>query len=43
MFASLSNIAPSLLMDHRLFDFRALHRDESLAGEDDAWLDENGS
>ena len=43
MFASLSNIAPSLLMDHRLFDFRALRCDESLAGDDDAWLDENGS
>ena len=41
MFAALSNIAPSLLMDQRLFDFRVLRRDESAAGDEDAWLDED--
>jgi len=43
MFAALSNIAPSLLMDQRLFDFRVLRRDESPGGDEDAWLDEDSS
>lgn len=43
MFAALSNVAPSLLLDGRLFDFRGL-RGENAAQEDgDSWLDQEGS
>ena len=43
MFAALSNVAPSLLLDSRLFDFRALAVKESIPGDDDGWLDEEGN
>jgi tRNA 2-thiocytidine biosynthesis protein TtcA len=39
IFAALSNVAPPLLLDQRLFDFvglRAFHQGE---GQEDAWLD----
>jgi tRNA 2-thiocytidine biosynthesis protein TtcA len=38
--AALANVAPSLLMDRRLFDFASLGRDETQSPEGDAWLDE---
>ena len=41
MFAALSNVAPSLLLDGRLFDFRSLRTKDSVT-EDDDWLDEEG-
>lgn len=41
--AALGNIAPALLMDTRLFDFRALQADGVAPGEGDAWLDEESS
>src|SRR5690348_6802627 len=41
MFAALSNVAPSLLLDGRLFDFRSLGTKNSVT-EDDDWLDEEG-
>lgn len=37
--AAIANVAPSLLMDQRLFDFRNLHAATDEAGEGDAWLD----
>ena len=40
MFAALSNIAPSLLLDRQLFNFAALRRGEALEGNEDAWLDQ---
>jgi tRNA 2-thiocytidine biosynthesis protein TtcA len=43
MFAALSNVAPSLLLDRRLFDFRGLHASDQAKGEDDAWLDQDHS
>jgi tRNA 2-thiocytidine biosynthesis protein TtcA len=39
--AALSNVAPSLLMDPRLFDFRSLGRTEDSQTEGDAWLDDD--
>ena len=43
MFASLSNVAPSMLLDNRLFDFFALRRAEGIGDHDDAWLDQDNS
>ena len=39
MFAALSNVAPPLLLDRRLFDFDALRASDQAEGHDDAWLD----
>jgi len=39
MFAALSNIAPSLLLDKRLFDFLSLQITTETDGNEDAWLD----
>ena len=41
MFAALSNIAPSLLLDRQLFNFAALRRGEAPEGNEDAWLDQD--
>jgi tRNA 2-thiocytidine biosynthesis protein TtcA len=41
MFAALSNIAPSLLLDRQLFDFRSLRGEDSAVGDEDAWLDQD--
>jgi tRNA 2-thiocytidine biosynthesis protein TtcA len=38
--AALTNIAPSLLMDSRLFDFKSLETTAAEQPEGDAWLDE---
>jgi tRNA 2-thiocytidine biosynthesis protein TtcA len=38
--AALTNVAPSLLMDHRLFDFKSLQSTTTVQPEGDAWLDE---
>jgi tRNA 2-thiocytidine biosynthesis protein TtcA len=43
MFAALSNVAPSLLLDGRLFDFRSLGLENGVHGDEDAWLDQEGS
>ncbi|HWR20702.1 MAG TPA: tRNA 2-thiocytidine(32) synthetase TtcA [Verrucomicrobiae bacterium] len=43
MFAALSNVAPPLLLDRRLFDFIGLHASDQTKGEDDAWLDQDHS
>lgn len=40
MFAALSNVAPSLLLDRRLFDFSSLDLSADGSGNQDAWLDE---
>ena len=40
MAAALTNVAPSLLMDPRLFDFRSLESTVTGQSEGDAWLDE---
>ncbi|MEC4891145.1 MAG: tRNA 2-thiocytidine(32) synthetase TtcA [Nitrospira sp.] len=37
--AAIANVAPSLLMDQRLFDFQHLQASPEHAGEGDAWLD----
>jgi tRNA 2-thiocytidine biosynthesis protein TtcA len=39
IFAALSNVAPSLLLDRQLFDFQLLRRNEPVPGDEDAWLD----
>lgn len=39
MFAALSNVAPSLLLDKRLFDFSSVQTADSAGSEGDAWLD----
>lgn len=38
--AALTNVAPSLLMDPRLFDFKSLHSLGGPQDEGDAWLDQ---
>jgi tRNA 2-thiocytidine biosynthesis protein TtcA len=43
MFAALSNVAPSLLLDGCLFDFRALRLEHADSGHKDACLDEDRS
>lgn len=43
MFAALSNVAPSLLLDKQLFDFRALRLEDTGTEEEDAWLDQEGA
>jgi tRNA(Ile)-lysidine synthase TilS/MesJ len=37
MFAALSNVAPSLLLERRLFDFEALRASDQADGQEDAW------
>ena len=37
--AAIANVAPSLLMDQRLFDFQSLCVDPMVAGDDDSWMD----
>jgi tRNA 2-thiocytidine biosynthesis protein TtcA len=39
MFAALSNVAPALLLDTRLFDFDSLRSPQHIVGHEDAWLD----
>lgn len=39
MFAALSNVAPALLLDKRLFDFDSLRRSKHTDEHEDAWLD----
>lgn len=39
MFAALSNVAPPLLLDRRLFDFEALRASDQAEGHEDTWLD----
>jgi tRNA 2-thiocytidine biosynthesis protein TtcA len=41
MFAALSNVAPSLLHDKRLFDFSSLQAANAREGDEDAWLDQD--
>ncbi|MBU6434906.1 MAG: tRNA 2-thiocytidine(32) synthetase TtcA [Nitrospirae bacterium] len=43
IFAALSNVAPPLLLDRRLFDFEALRASDQAEGHDDAWLDHEGN
>jgi hypothetical protein len=42
MFAALSNVAPSLLLDSRLFNFRSLGLKDPVPQDDDGWLEEDG-
>ena len=39
IFAALSNVAPALLLDKRLFDFDSLRSSQRADGHEDAWLD----
>jgi tRNA 2-thiocytidine biosynthesis protein TtcA len=41
--AAVTNVAPALLMDPRLFDFRSLERTEDVPSEGDVWLDDEPS
>lgn len=43
MFAALSNVAPSLLLDKRLFNFTSLRVAEAAEGDEDAWLDQDSA
>jgi tRNA 2-thiocytidine biosynthesis protein TtcA len=43
MFAALSNVAPSLLLDRRLFDFFSLRGPGGVEGDLDGWIDADGS
>ena len=43
MFAALSNVAPSLLLDRQLFDFRSLRLEHAAKGDEDAWFDQGTS
>jgi tRNA 2-thiocytidine biosynthesis protein TtcA len=43
MFAALSNIAPALLLDKRLFDFDSLRGSQHADGHEDAWLDHDST
>jgi tRNA 2-thiocytidine biosynthesis protein TtcA len=42
MFAALSNVAPSLLLDGRLFNFSSLRLADAVNGDEDGWLDQDG-
>jgi tRNA 2-thiocytidine biosynthesis protein TtcA len=42
MFAALSNVAPPLLLDGRLFDFPSLRLADAVHGDQDGWLDQDG-
>ena len=39
IFAALSNVAPPLLLDRRLFDFVGLCASDQSEGHEDVWLD----
>jgi tRNA 2-thiocytidine biosynthesis protein TtcA len=41
IFAALSNVAPPILLDRRMFDFVGLHASDQAEGEEDAWLDQD--
>ena len=41
MFAAMSNVAPPLLLDPRLFDFVGLRASNQGEGQEDAWLDQD--
>ena len=41
MFAALSNVAPPLLLDRRLFDFVGLCASDQAEGQGNAWLDQD--
>src|SRR5689334_5977584 len=41
MFAAVSNVAPALLLDGRLFDFRSLGLKESVPDYDEGWLEDD--
>lgn len=43
MFAALSNVAPSLLLDRQLFDFRSLRLENTAEGDEDSWFDQDSS
>lgn len=43
MFAALSNVAPSMLLDKRLFDFDSLRSSPDVDGHEDGWLDHDPS
>jgi hypothetical protein len=37
----MSNVAPPLLLDRRLFDFVGLRAFDQAEGQEDAWLDQD--
>jgi len=41
MFAALANVAPSLLLDKRLFNFRSLRLEEAGPGDGDGWPEDD--